>query len=102
MSETDRERLIEAEWQLTESEKNNTYSAELNIYAENRTGLLVDISRVFSERHIDIGQMNVRTSKQGTATMEVSFSVHSVEELNTLIAQIRKIRNVLDIERKTG
>ncbi len=103
MSEMDRDRLIEAEWLISEDEKGgSTYAAEINIYADNRTGLLVDVSRIFSERHIDIGQLNVRTSKHGTATMELSFAVHSVEELSSLISQIRRIPSVLDIERKTG
>ena len=72
------------------------------MYANNRMGLLVDISRIFSERKIDIDQMNVRTSKKGTATMEISFAVHSVGELNHLISQIRAIPDIYDIERKTG
>ncbi len=103
MPESDRIRLIDAEWNISDDEKESgTYAAEINVFASNRTGLLVDISRVFTERKIDIGQMNVRTSKQGTATMEVSFNVHSVSELGALIAQLRQIPDILDIERKTG
>ena len=103
MPEIDRVRLIDAEWNVGENEKEGgTYAAEIFVFASNRTGLLVDVSRVFTERKIDIGQMNVRTSKQGTATMEMSFNVHSVEELSGLIAQLRAIPDVLDIERKTG
>jgi guanosine-3',5'-bis(diphosphate) 3'-pyrophosphohydrolase len=103
MSEADRLRLIEAEWQVPEDEKGGgTYAAEISIYAENRTGLLVDISRVFTERKIDIDQMSTRTAKSGTATLEMSFRVHSTQELTELYAQIRKIRSVIDITRKTG
>ena len=103
MSDMDRARLIDAEWQVPESESDSgTYAAEINVYANNRMGLLVDISRIFSERKIDIDQMNVRTSKKGTATMEISFAVHSVGELNHLISQIRAIPDIYDIERKTG
>ncbi len=103
MSDEDRGRLIEAEWQVPDDEKGSeTYAAEINVYAENRTGLLVDISRIFTERKIDIGQMNVRTNKQGTATLEMSFNVHSREELGGLIKEIKKIRSIMDIERKTG
>ncbi len=99
----DRGRLIEAEWQVPDDEKGSeTYAAEINVYAENRTGLLVDISRIFTERKIDIGQMNVRTNKQGTATLEMSFNVHSREELGGLIKEIKKIRSIMDIDRKTG
>ena len=103
MPEMDRERLIDAEWQVPEGGKEGgTYSAEINVYATNRTGLLVDISRIFTERRIDIGQMNVRTSRQGTATMEFHFLVHSVDELSSLISQLRMVPDVIDIERKTG
>ncbi|MBQ6386603.1 MAG: bifunctional (p)ppGpp synthetase/guanosine-3',5'-bis(diphosphate) 3'-pyrophosphohydrolase [Lachnospiraceae bacterium] len=103
MSDMDRNRLIDAEWQLPEDEKmSSTYAAEINLYADNRTGLLVDISRIFTERKIDIGQMNVRTNKQGRATMEMSFNVHSIGELNDLVAQLRQVPSVIDIERKTG
>ena len=104
MSDEDRSRLIDAEWQKPEADavKTETYLAELNIYARNRIGLLIDISRVFTEKGIDIGAMNVRTSKQGTATAEISFQVHSTEELRTLIEKLRGIDSVIDIERKTG
>ena len=103
MSDFDRDRLIEAEWQSPEEgEAGKTYAAEIHIYADNRTGLLVDVSRIFTERKIDIGQMSVRTTRQGRATMELSFGVHSVDELNELIRQLRGIPDVLDIERKTG
>ena len=103
MPEMDRARLIDAEWQVPEGETDSgTYAAEIMIYATNRTGLLVDISKIFTEKKIEIGQMSVRTSKKGLATMEVSFAVHSVGELNYLISQIRAIPEVKDIQRKTG
>ena len=103
MSEADRERLIEAEWRMPDGGKERgSYPAELSIYADNRTGLLVDVSRVFTERHIDIGQLNVRTSKQGRATMDISFLMHSTDELRDLVTQLKKIPDVIDITRKTG
>lgn len=102
MSELDRDRLIDAEWQMPEVESAESYSAEINVYAENRTGLLVDISQIFTARKIDMSSLNVRTSKQGTATLSISFDVKNVEELNTLIEKIRQIESVMDIERTTG
>ena len=103
MSGEDRARLIEAEWQVPENESGAaTYAAEINIYAQNRTGLLVDISKIFTEQKIDIDQLNTRVNRQGIATMELSFRVHSVDELTELVRQIRAVPSVLDIERKTG
>ena len=87
---------------MTDAAKSDTYEAEINVYAQNRTGLLVDISRVFTERKIDIGSLSSRTNKQGTATLEMSFQVHSKDELGAVIAQIRKIPSVIDVTRKIG
>ena len=101
LSEADRVRMIDAEWQGTDF-SNGLYTAEINVFANNRTGLLVDISRIFTERKIDLTAINSRTSKQGRATISMTFDVHSTEELNTLIEKIRQVESVIDIERTTG
>ena len=101
MSEMDRSRLLEAEWQQPET-KRSLYTVEISVYANNRTGLLVDISKIFTERKIDIRNINCRTSKQEKATISVSFNVSCKEELNSLIEKIRQLESVLDVERTTG
>ena len=101
----ERSRLIEAEWLApAEGSKAEThrYSAELQIYANNRKGLMVDISKVFTTEDMDITSMNVRTNKHGRATFSISFDVTGTEELNRLISKLRQIDSVLDIERATG
>lgn len=102
MSEMDRARLIDAEWQGEESIGGERYAAEINIYTENRTGLLVDISSVFTERKIDIKSINTRVSKQGRVTMSVSFEVRNKEELNELVKKVQNIPNVIDVQRTRG
>ena len=94
---------MDAEWQQPESDEGKEkYSTEIQIYANNRIGMFVDISKVFTERQIDITSMNVRTSKQGKATIVMTFDIHGVEELNRLIDKLRQIEGVLDIERTAG
>ena len=102
MSEMDRRRLLEAEWQDPEIKQDEHYMAEINVYANNRTGLLVDISKIFTERKIDIRNINCRTNKQEKATISVSFNVSCKDELNSLIEKIRQLESVLDVERTTG
>ena len=103
LPEDERARLIDAEWQKPEMDSGSTtYSTEIKVYANNRIGLFVDISKVFTERQIDIKSMNVRTTKQGMATIIMTFDIHGVEELNRLTDKIRQIESVLDIERSTG
>ena len=103
LPEDDRARLIDAEWNMTDGkEPNGLYTAEIKIYANNRTGVLVDVSRVFTENKIDVTSMNVRTSKQGTATISVGFEINGVGQLNDIIAKIRNVESVIDIERTAG
>ena len=101
LSESERVRLIDAEWQGSNL-TSGLYTAEINVYANNRTGLLVDISKIFTERKIDIRNINCRTNKQEKATISVSFNVSCKDELNSLIEKIRQLESVLDVERTTG
>ena len=102
MSETDRSRLIEAEWQEGSEGSGQTYTTEISIYANNRKGMLADVSKVFLELDIDILTMNVSNSKKGRATLSMSFDINGVAQLNQVIARIRNIEGVVDIERKVG
>ncbi|MBO6015179.1 MAG: bifunctional (p)ppGpp synthetase/guanosine-3',5'-bis(diphosphate) 3'-pyrophosphohydrolase, partial [Lachnospiraceae bacterium] len=100
--EIERKRLIDAEWQADASAVEGTYFAEILIYANNRYGLLADVSRALTEKNIDILSLNTRVSKQGVATMTISFEIKSREELNRIIDKLRNIDNIIDIERMTG
>ena len=100
MSESERHRLIEAEWQESDRETpDETYTADINIYANNRSGLLVDITRIFTEFNIDIAAINSRTSKQGIATISMAFGIHSTHDLDAVINKLRAVESVIDIER---
>ena len=102
MQEEDRTRLIEAKWQAESAEGGGKYAATIKIFANNRSGLLADVSRALTEKGIDIISMNTRTSKQGLATMETSFQVSSRDQLREIVDKIRQIDSVIDIERTTG
>ena len=103
LPEMERDRLIDAEWEGTpDAVSGEKYLAEIKIYANNRNGLLADISKALTEKNIDIMSMNTRTNKQGLATMATTFEISNREELNRIIDKIRSIDSVIDIERTTG
>ncbi len=101
LPEIERVRIIDAEWQAPE-DTSEKYVAEIDIYANNRNGLLADIAKALTERNIDILSLNTRVSRQGLATLQTAFEVESKEELNRVIDKIRGIESVVDIERATG
>lgn len=102
LSESERARLIPAEWEKPSEEESGQYLAEIKMYAHDRQGLLMDMSRIFTELDIDVKSMNVRTSKQGTATIEAGFIVNGREQLGRVIGKLRQLEGVLDIERAVG
>ncbi|MCR2050126.1 bifunctional (p)ppGpp synthetase/guanosine-3',5'-bis(diphosphate) 3'-pyrophosphohydrolase [Acetatifactor muris] len=101
LPEIERARIIDAEWQAPE-DATEKYVAEIDIYANNRNGLLADITKALTEKNISILSLNTRVSRQGLATLQMSFEVESREELNRVIEKIRGIESVVDIERATG
>ncbi|MCI8462714.1 MAG: bifunctional (p)ppGpp synthetase/guanosine-3',5'-bis(diphosphate) 3'-pyrophosphohydrolase [Lachnospiraceae bacterium] len=100
LPEIERIRLIDAEWQ--EEGAAEKYVAEIKIFANNRNGLLADISKAMTEKNIDILSMNTRVNRQGLATLQTTFEIGGREELNRIIERIRAIESVVDIERTTG
>ncbi len=104
LPESDRVRLIDASWEVgsKEEKENELYMAEIKLFGNNRTGLLVDISKAFTERGIDITGMNSKVSKQGIATISLAFQIRGKDELNMIMEKLRQIPSVIDIERTTG
>ena len=103
LSEAERARLIPAEWETEVTEKSGgQYLAEIKMYANDQQGLLMEISRIFTEDNVDVKSMNVRTSKKGTATIEMGFIVHGREELERIVKKLQQLSGIIDIERATG
>lgn len=102
LPEFDRARLIEASWAADEGEHDGKYMTEIVLYAHNRVGILADLSKVFTERNIDVNSINSKTSKSEIATITMGFEIQGTAELNDLIKKLRNIESIIDIERTIG
>ena len=104
LPEDERARLIEAEWESDprSSDDKEKFETGIRIFSEDRNGLLVDITRCLTERGVGILNMNVRTSKQGTATITLSFSTTGKDELKDVVSKLGTISGIIDIERISG
>ena len=102
LPDIERGRLIEASWAADEGAQDGKYMTEIVIYANNRIGILTDLSKIFTERNIDVNSINSRTSKSDIATISMTFATQGTEELNSLIAKIRTIDSIIDIERTSS
>ncbi len=104
MPKEERIRLIDAEWNVpkNESSQTNNYIVEINIYANNHKGVLLGISKVFTENDINIEHINTKNSKREVTTLSARFEVNGTEQLDFIIKKLRNIEDIIDIERTSG
>ena len=75
---------------------------EIMIYADNRVGLLSDVSRILAEQKIDVHTINSRTDKRQKVTLSLSFEVQDKEALKSLLEKLNQVNSVIDIVRTRG
>ena len=103
MGDNDRTRLIDAEWQAGAQENDTSiYSSEIRIFTADRTGMLFDISKVFTEENINVTAINSKSNKKERATITVAIDIKTVKQLKHVIAKLQMIPGVLDVERNIG
>lgn len=89
-------RLITAEWDLS---KGASYPVDIEIHAQDRQGLLHDISNVLSREKIDITA--IRTQSRGiTATMQFTLRITDLAQLRRVLAVIESVPGVTSAVRK--
>ena len=92
----EQERFIEVEW--TDQYK-ASYSAEIQIEAQDRQGLLADITKVMSDMNIDVTAVNARTTKRKQVVINLTLEVNNIDQLDRVMGQVKKISNVTDVFR---
>ena len=99
----EKDRMMPAEWSdAAEDGSGLKYETSIQLFCRNRIGLFADVSRVMTENMVDIISATSRVNKQGMATIEMSFEVSSVSEVQQLIGRLKNVQGVVDISRTAG
>jgi len=96
---TEPERLVAVEYAGGD---NQVYSVNLIITTLDRTGLLADIGSIFGELKTNITAVKTQSHRDRTATLEISLEVRDVDHLNRIGLAVRRLSDVLNIERAMG
>lgn len=97
ISTTDKDaRFIEVEW---DNQKTINFTAEIQIEAVDRPGLLQDITGAYTEFKVNATHLNLRVNKEKIAIMNITFEIKESKELNDLIKKFKKIDGVIDVYR---
>ena len=89
------ERRIPVEWG---GGSTATFPVELLIRAKDRSGLLAEVTAVISDAGSNIRQLESRPDRQN-ARVEASLEINDKKQLETIVANIRRINGVYGVER---
>ncbi len=93
------ERSIEVSWDI---EKKSSYSAEIQVKATDRPGLLAEIALRVNDADVGLLSLNARTNKDKSVMINMTLEIHDKEQLNDLMKKLRRIGNVFDVYRVTA
>ncbi|MCS4489231.1 MULTISPECIES: bifunctional (p)ppGpp synthetase/guanosine-3',5'-bis(diphosphate) 3'-pyrophosphohydrolase [unclassified Corynebacterium] len=91
------ERLKEVSWAHEGS--GGVFQADLELQALDRTGLLMEITKVVSEQKVVVLSMSSTAADDHIATVRFKFTVSDKKQLGALMVQLRNIEGVFDVYR---
>ena len=94
----ERDRLVEVVW--AEAEPDTVFSVDLMLVANDRKGLLRDISAVFSNEDVDVTNVKTQSdAKRQLALMKFSLMITGIGQLDQLIAKLLQVPDVTEVRR---
>jgi GTP pyrophosphokinase len=92
-------RVLAVDWGRPSPER--TFPVAIRVEAFDRRGLVRDISSVLADEHISIETMNtVTNTAENTATVDMTVTVHGLEELSRLLGRLSGLSNVISAGRR--
>ena len=104
LSNEERGRLINAEWdtQFAKGDTNTSYLAELRVTANDRVGLILEISRQLADDDISVKGFNVRTTKDLLAIFNITIEIKTKEQLERVVKRLKSLKDIVEVERVSG
>ena len=90
------ERFIDVDWATNEK---SSYSAEIQVKATDRTGLLTEITQILSDAKLSVTSLNARTSKEKVIIMNMTLEIKDIDQLKELMKKIKRLNGVMDVYR---
>lgn len=90
------ERWVHAHWQ---GEVREEFKSTLEVVANDRSGLLADITQNLFNLHLSIHSLNSRETKDGGAIINATITVNGLDHLTSVIAKLKSIEGVRSVRR---
>jgi len=97
LPENEQGRLINVEWDLNKDKM--TFNAAITILAEDKKGLLAQVSKICEDLDINITYANIKADKSGLCTMNLTLAITNTDSIEKIMARLKQIKGVLDVYR---
>ncbi len=94
--EADPDRLVAVSWEPPEK---TVYPARLRVSTVEGKGILADITTIFSQKDANIIQAEAKTTVDNKGIALFTIEVEDYDQLQDIIRSIKRVRNVLAVER---
>ena len=104
LTNDERARLINAEWDTSfaRGDSNTSYLAEVRVTANDRVGLILEISRMLADDDISVKGFNVRTTKDMLAIFNITMEIRTKEQLERVVSHLKHLKDIIEVERVSG
>ena len=92
------DRMIDVAW--ANQDKKAAYEVEIEIFANDRNGLLADVMKTITEIKLKLLAVSAKASKEKIAMVELTVEVEDLTQLNQLMKLLRKVDSVYEVKRK--
>ena len=93
----EKDRIIDVSWQQNIKA---SYSVDIEIYANDRSGLLADIIKSIAESKAKLMAVNSKANRERIAITEITVEIENLDELNKVLKALRKVDSVYEVKRK--
>jgi len=95
----EKDRMIDVYWF---DDAKGKYSVDIEIFANDRNGLLKDVIKQIDNANAKLMGVNARTNKENINNINLTVETENIEELNKLINTLRNVEGIYDVNRKRG
>jgi GTP pyrophosphokinase len=95
---TDADRWINVHW-ANSSSSAPTFRVTLDIVSKENILIIADITKLMAELHIPLTNISVNALKNGNTNVFATINTAGVSQLNNIIARIKKLPDVLSVDR---
>lgn len=92
----EKHKLVDVSWGNGKGEE---YISEIQVKAEDRTGLLSDVMTIIAESNFHLEALNAKSLRQNVASINIKLRINSVDQIRDIMRKIRRLSGVMEVYR---